>query len=385
MPEYENNHYVQDKLLKNFAVKSPKGKYKLQIIDLKQKKIYFRNTNKAFSKKNLYDVKDADIKKLEKDLNKKVEKPFNKILDRLVSEDLDTFTISRAEVEIIKKYLLIQIYRNYRNSLNYTENRDLSRLILRYNIANNETTVDYWKREMQTILDNPLDDLISKLNLVGVKQNAMEIYNGFLMFVHTCDEFVINDLGYTTERMPVIIKLPFNKYIEQYEIIGKELFGVEGFGNEARRKYKDNSEYIDNYILFPVASDLAVLVVNVLWKAVFLNSIDISKLGIHPSILLKSHFSLPKNEFVNAKIIKSDKDIEKYKTQYDKYIYRIHELNKQETIFVNNLLMNEAYRYVGFKTTESVLPSIEAYILNQIIGVENIKNDYSFVLKKLNI
>jgi len=43
MPEFEIQHYVQNKLLKNFAVKSDNGKYKIQIIDLKDKKIFIIN------------------------------------------------------------------------------------------------------------------------------------------------------------------------------------------------------------------------------------------------------------------------------------------------------------------------------------------------------
>lgn len=41
--------------------------------------------------------------------------------------------------------------------------------------------------------------------MVGIKKYAMEINSSFLMFLHTNNEFCINDLGYATERTPVSI------------------------------------------------------------------------------------------------------------------------------------------------------------------------------------
>jgi len=147
MPEFEIQHYVQNKLLKNFAVKSDNGKYKIQIIDLKDKKVVEKNTDRAFWVKNLYDVENnEDVKKLEKDLNEKIEKPFNEILDRLTTEIKDTFTITRRELEIIKKYLLIQQYRSLKNSLSYNENCKKDEVLSRYNIRENETQLDFCKR-----------------------------------------------------------------------------------------------------------------------------------------------------------------------------------------------------------------------------------------------
>ena len=382
MPEYENNHYVQNKLLKNFAVKASNGKYKIQIIDLQKRSVEEHNTDSAFYEKNLYDVKGEDVKKLEKDLNEKIEKPFNIILDRLVEEPYDTFTMVRSELETIKKYLLIQIYRNYRNSISYSNTINSNRKMSRFNIEESETELDFWCREMQTILDNSFDDLLGKCDLVGVKQNAHELHSGFLMFFNSSDEFVINDLGSVTERIPVNITMPPEEYAKSNEELGRKLFGGEGYGEIAKERAELKSEYIDNYIIFPVANDMAIVVVSSIWKQIHINKLNPNDLGLMYSPILSKYLSIPENKFMNQKLIKKPADILKYKSKNDKYIYRIHDIGTAETIYINNLLLNEAFRYVGYKTKENIMPSILEYTLKQYRQQENVKNDFSFVVDK---
>ena len=108
------------------------------------------------------------------------------------------------------------------------------------------------------------------------------------------------------------------------------------------------------------------------------------KWGISPSLLLSKHFSLPKNDFVNKHIIKNMDDVQKYKSKYDKYTYKILEMDEWDTIYINNLLMNESYRYIGFKTKDKIMPSIAAYVIKQMSSVENVKNDLMFAFETEN-
>ena len=85
-----------------------------------------------------------EIKKLEKDLKIKIEEPFYKILDRLVNEEYDTFIITREELEMIKKFLLIQQYRNLKNSFGYSENFNKDGVLSRYNIKDDESLLDFF-------------------------------------------------------------------------------------------------------------------------------------------------------------------------------------------------------------------------------------------------
>ncbi len=48
MSEYERNHYIPNKVVKNFATREENGKYKVNIIDLHKKAVIKRNSESAF-------------------------------------------------------------------------------------------------------------------------------------------------------------------------------------------------------------------------------------------------------------------------------------------------------------------------------------------------
>jgi len=45
------NHYIQNRLLKNFATKSENGKYKICVLDLINFSVSYRNTDSSFYEK----------------------------------------------------------------------------------------------------------------------------------------------------------------------------------------------------------------------------------------------------------------------------------------------------------------------------------------------
>ena len=67
MKEFERNHYIQNRLLRNFATVVVNGKYKICLLNLIEFSAKYRNTDRAFYLKNFYDVKSSeDVKDLEK-------------------------------------------------------------------------------------------------------------------------------------------------------------------------------------------------------------------------------------------------------------------------------------------------------------------------------
>ena len=73
----ERNHYIQNRLLKNFATKSTNGKYKICVLDLFNFAVNYRNTESAFYEKNIYDLHTGtDTKELEIKFNEIIEKPM---------------------------------------------------------------------------------------------------------------------------------------------------------------------------------------------------------------------------------------------------------------------------------------------------------------------
>lgn len=385
MPPFEKNHYVQKKLLDNFAVKASNDKYKICLLDLLEFKAEYRNTESVFYAKNLYDVKEDDIKSLEKNLNVKIEDPAINIIEQILKMPYN-IKLTRCELETIKKYILIQIYRNYRNMTGYTNPKPGMIEMSSYNLREGEDKLDFWKREMTTILDNDWNDIVTKIELSGVKEYAQEIHTGFLMFFSTDNEFVINDSGLVMERIPVEIPQEMQ---EDYIRIAKEecakTFGINNGDEHAKAEIEMKSSYLDNLIFLPISSNYAIANVNLVWKYHHLNLFDKFSMKVPLiSAILTNHLSLPKNNYVNIELMKSKFDslndaeiIERYKDKNDTFEYETHKLNLDETIYINNLMMNEAFRYLCFKTPQAVIPSIRNYNMLDSNCFGNMKINYN--------
>lgn len=388
MSHYYKNHYVQCRLLKNFAQQNKNGNNVICVLNLINFAAYYAKPENAFCENNLYDVEFANNNKdLELKFKTNIEDPMGTLLNKIDNDSAPTFTFTRAELETIKKYILLQIYRTPHNKKSYTNIPDNTFELSQFNINQNESKVDFWKREMLTILDSDWDSLL-KTDMIGIRKNALEINSSFLMFIKTADEFCINDLGYCTERLP--IKIPEDQqddFIKTAQIIGQELYGKDNFDEIAKKEIADESSYIDNYILFPISSNIAILVVSPLWEQYLLHpELKHEEIPFH-SLLLHNHLSIPRTIYKNADKIKNDADIVTYKSPEDQYIYQLHTMSCEETVYLNHLMINEAFCYIGLKTPEKFLKTIREYNSLASMQTQNIKKNllgYVELLSKLS-
>lgn len=383
----DRNHYIQNRLLKNFATQAENGKHKIYVLDLINFSVDYRNTDSAFYVRNLYDISESkNSKELEEKFNIMIENPAVELFERICNSK-DEVSFTRTELLIIKKYFLLQRYRTPKNKRGYDEKLENKFKLSQYNIAQGETEEDFWKREMLTILDSKWSDLLQS-EMVGIRKQVMNTNSSFMMIIKTDDEFCINDLGYVTERLPVSIsKDKEQEYIRAAKELGKKLYGKDNFDEAARREIANKSSYFDNYEFYPISSNRAILFVSPVWKAAFLNPKIIKEMSLFSPILLK-YLIFPQNKYVNADKIKTQEDIEKYKHENDTFTYKVQGINQEETIYLNNLTMNEAYCYIGVKTPKALIPSIQRYNYLMSNGTQNIHhnfNGYVELLSKLKI
>ncbi|MDE5721842.1 MAG: DUF4238 domain-containing protein [Clostridia bacterium] len=379
---FNRNHYIQNRLLKNFAVKTDNGKYKICVLDLIKFAVNYRNTDSAFYETNLYDVHSGcDIKELEIKFNEIIERPMVELFDRICNSN-DEVVFTRKELVTIKKYFLLQHYRTPKNRTNYTTLRQGFKLS-QYNIAEGETEEEFWKREMLTILDGKWSDLLES-EMVGVKKHVIDTNSSFMMIIKSNSEFCINDIGYVTERIPVkIAKEKEQAYIKAAKEIGKQLYGRDNFDEIARREIANQNSYLDNFELYPISSNCAVLFVSPIWKMAFLEPKLIAKMDLFSPILLK-YLVLPKNEYINFDKIKEQKDLSKYMDEEDKFKYKIQTITDEETIYLNTLTMNEAYCYIGVKTPKAFIPSVRMYNYLMSNGEKNMHHNYNGFVELLS-
>lgn len=380
---FDRNHYIQNRLLKNFASKSENGKYKICVLDLIKFSADYRNTESAFYEKNIYDVHTgADTKELEIKFNELIEKPMVELIKRICSAKKEV-VFTRTELITIKKYFLLQHYRTPRNKRNYTDTHKRGFKLSQFNIQDGESEEDFWKREMLTILDSKWSDLL-RSEMIGVRKHVIDTNSSFMMFIRTNNEFCINDIGYVTERIPMRIpKEKEQEYIQSAKAIGKQLYGRDNFDEVARREIQNKSSYFDNFELYPITSNCAILFVSPVWKYVFLEPRIIQDMSLYSPILMK-YLTLPKNDYVNGDQIKSQEDLEKYMNENDKYTYTIQTVTDEETIYLNTLTMNEAYCYVGVKTPKALIPSVRMYNCLMSNGEKNIHHNYNGFVELLS-
>ena len=384
MAEFDKNHYVPNCVLKNFANKQNNGNYHFYYLNLLEGKIEGRTTNSSFYKIKLYDLKNEEnAKELEHTFDRSIEAIMQPLINKLIACMEETIVLSRSEIELIKKFALVQIYRNVRNGDNYSDvgiNKELT--LTKYNIKDGERLNNFWKREMMTILKSSWDEIL-KTDMVGIKSIANEINRSFIMLFKTDNELCINDLGYVNERIPIkLSKEEQEEYIKYSKIYGEEVFKVSDFDVRVQNEIEENKVYLDNYILFPISSNFAIALINVVWKFKFLNLINFNNL---PTNLLNNHLSLPETNYVNIDKIKKDEDIIKYKSPDDTYKYKIHIMTENEVEKTNFLLINEAYQYIAFKTFNCFINTFKDYQDLKNNKTENIRHDLTSFLKDINL
>lgn len=323
MESSEQCNNVYNLMLKNFA-----GADGIYVADMSKNDVTARRPDMAFR-----DAAPCDeVAEFEKRFSEIIEKPMDRILSK-INRMSKSILLTRTELETIKKYILLQMNRTP------------------YSDAEAEDDKDLWKRETSAILDMEWDDLM-KSDLVDVLKDSAEVNNSFLLFFRTDEEFVIGDSGCVAECVP----------------------GTPEEGSE------EEPEDFINYNLFPLTSEIAVLLISLPWKMRFSSPGAVQGLPL-TSPILEKYRSVPKMKYVNERRIRSEEDVSKFKHPQDRFTYMIHNVSKDDLHYLNTLTINESERFIGFMTPEKVKPTLESY--ESMKGSVELAHDLSGILGKL--
>ena len=323
MESSEQCNNVYNLMLKNFA-----GADGIYVADMSKNDVTARRPDMAFR-----DAAPCDeVAEFEKRFSEIIEKPMDRILSK-INRMSKSILLTRTELETIKKYILLQMNRTP------------------YSDAEAEDDKDLWKRETSAILDMEWDDLM-KSDLVDVLKDSAEVNNSFLLFFRTDEEFVIGDSGCVAECVP----------------------GTPEEGSD------EEPEDFINYNLFPLTSEIAVLLISLPWKMRFSSPGAVQGLPL-TSPILEKYRSVPKMKYVNERRIRSEEDVSKFKHPQDRFTYMIHNVSKDDLHYLNTLTINESERFIGFMTPEKVKPTLESY--ESMKGSVELAHDLSGILGKL--
>ena len=299
--EQQNNMYSL--MLKNFA-----GEAGIYVADMPAGKVCAKTPEMAF--------RDAEpcqeVADFERRFAEVIEKPMDRILSK-INKMSKSILLTRTELETVKKYILLQMNRTP------------------YSDSEGEEDKDLWKKETSAILDMEWDDLM-KSELVDVLKDSAEVNNSFLLFFRTDEEFVIGDSGCVAECIP----------------------GTPEEGSD------EEPEDFINFNLFPLTSEIAVLLISLPWKMRFSSPTAVQGLPLKSPILEK-YRSVPKMKYINERRIRSEEDVSKFKHPQDRFTYMIHNVAKDDLHYLNTLTINESERFIGFMTPAKVVPTLESY------------------------
>lgn len=373
-----SNHYVPRLILRKFSNRL--SLYNVRTGELKEN----IPPEHAYAIENFYDAET------EKKLNLRIESQFGGLLSNLILKRDKQISLSRVNVLLVKKFLLISILRSIQgedfmqaekhfyvrlNSLakRYTElqgltfNEDAFVPPFIEKQVNGETSFEYWMRTLNVILDTngtPRQILEHPNKTYPAYRWASIVNSAYLAFWDApsdCDEFIITDIGMTSENEKGWDGVRIHNRKKLYYI--ESLIKKTSDRNECERLLSllnMISNFSENYQMFPISSKRMIVLISPFFKfRHFMNSCG------KPGLSLKELTAIP-----NEELFKPNRNYyvlppisgKGYQYHYDdRYIYDVKTLTCDEIRYCNALFMDRIDTYLGFSSLEHAVGSIIKY------------------------
>lgn len=372
------NHYVPRLILRKFSDKL--SLYNIKTGELKEN----IPPEHAYAIENFYDDET------ESKLNLRIESQFGGLLSNIILKKDKEISLSRANVLLIKKFLLVSIIRSvqgedfmqaekyFYDRLNTLAKRYAELKGLPYNNdaftppfeekqIDNETSFDYWMRTLNVILDTdgtPQQILNHPNKTYPAYRWACIVNSGYLAFwdaPNDRDEFVITDIGMTSENEKGWdgIRIHNRKKIEYIESLLKST--IDSNERDSLLNLLNTvSSFSENFQMFPISSKRMIVLVSPFFKARYfwkLSGKNVTPLGDITVIPNEKLFEPNRNIYVLPQT--PGKEYQYHED--DRYIYDIKKLTNEEIRYCNALFLDRIDTYLGFSSLEHAVGSIIKY------------------------
>ena len=402
MPEYENNHYVPQLILRRFG-------NKINLYNVKTGEVKFkRSTLNMFNEKNLYP------KELEKKLSLFESKIAN-LLDKKILVETNEISLTRTEIWQLVQYACISMIRTpnafNRLKLEQEDKVKLEKQGFKEFYIENETDEEYSERTIDVILDSK--------NIKEVYEHPKVTYEACKwasLFNYSClsildskdakEDFVIMDVGmicehdktrfqpfpslfskefvsremqpidyYRCNEIEEILKhgyiysilYPYTeKVIKKEEITNKEMNLIRAiYLTEEQMKYVHA-----NYYIIPVSNTRTVSFINPFFKLYFdeeLLSLTGCKPDIWPTTLS------PETMKTGTCNYKKNNELSKD----DIFIYPVKNIPYEDVIKINCMAIDRIDTWLGFDESSRICRTLNVYSL-----VNYQRNNYSPLIEE---
>lgn len=379
----KNSHYVPQFILKKFSDKL--CLYNVKTGELKENV----KPEKAYAEKGFYSDE------IEDKLNLKLEMQFSKLLSEKILKCDNTVELSRDELKLVKKFLLISIIRSigneqfmqrekrfYDDLLDMFLKRGLSKVEAEQATAKpfeelkiaNETPFEYWMRTIDVILEtdgSPEEILKHPQKTYPAFRWSGVINAGYLAFwdsEYKRDEFVITDIGMTSENEKgwngiTVRNTKKTKFLvdlfefEKHELLRQEIYKQLNFVKS----------FHENFQMFPISAKRMIVEIAPFYKFRYAYKDVYSMPRLEDLIALTNEDLYAPNE--NKYVYPQTSVVPKYHKD-DKYIYKIRKLTREETRYCNALFLDRINTTLGFSSLNKAVGSIVNY---------KIRNSYPYI------
>lgn len=333
-----NSHYIPQLILRHFCEDE-----KIQYHDIEKHTTELRTTKSVFSEKGYYPDK------LEKELCHKIEVQFANVLNKKILCENYKIALTAEDLLTLKKYLIITILRVRDEDM--VHNAWYQVLKRDGFISEEDSLKDFFRGDffanMNKILEcQDLDALLEvaqksgNLNLFTYIKDVVYSYNVYVKSNNCKEDFVISDRGWAGYRGPMSVK-KLNAMLNMLEVRYDPYIDM----------LLNMSSPLD-YAIFPLAKNMAVIMVSPAFKMCLPGA-------PYKIIYPENAPSLSKClGFGSANTIEAPGN-QLLRDGTKEYRYNIQQLSRQDVIFLNELLVKNAEKFIGFANSDRVRLSLE--------------------------
>ena len=354
-----NNHHVPRLILRKFSDKL--SLYNVKTGELKEN----IPPEHAYAIQGFYD------NETEKKLNLKIESQFGGLLSNLILKRENEISLSRANVLLIKKFLLVSMIRSIQAEDWMQMEKHFYSLCspapFEEKQIEGESPNEYWLRTINVILDTdgtPQQVLNHPDKTYPAYRWACIVNSAYLAFWDAPgnrDEFVITDIGMTSEnekgwdgflvhnrkKLDYIAELlESTNDINERENLSNLLYTVTNFS--------------ENFQMFPISSKRMIVLISPFFKfRYFMKSsgVPVPNLSDLTAIPNEKLFEPNRNHYVLPQM--PNKGYQYHED--DKYIYDVKVLTTDEIRYCNALFMDRIDTHLGFSSLDHAVGSIVKY------------------------
>ena len=350
--EYKNNHYVPKLILRRFSEKLCTYNIRTGEIDRD------RDIASIFSEHEFYPVE------VEKEFNQFSEAPFALILNRkiLKTDCREEVELSRKEVNIIKKFLLLEHMRVFvpdsvLANTYFAQNPELNGFTYPFTEknVNGETLYDRWIRNIRVILEcTDLSHIQEHPQCTNEAYRWANIYSSAYLAIWDSSfdrtEFIVSDIGMTSELEESYFD--YGIEVEKKNYLIEQIQRHSSADSQIVQAYQSILEkqfmFHENFYMFSISKHRMLVLINPFFR-LYTKREGFPAPTIWPTRIkdrrLFEKNKAPRLKVVFGKPVYCDTDIFKYK---------VCSMRHDDILWINMLMLDRIDTLLGFTSLSSV-------------------------------